>query len=205
MFQKIITCILGAIVIIAGIYACMQPVQAQVSLAGMFVIIVGISMVIGGVGEIYSWNNERKMGVSDPWGIIGGIVSVILGVILLCCNFMAAGLVTATLMSYIFAIWLVVGGVVRIMSALRLRDFGKQITTSYNPNSMRESIAQQEIQQVTGSWGIVLVLGVLMIIAGILCFASPVVLIAFMGIVFGVSMIISGVSILGLAIAAPTK
>ena len=193
------------LVIIAGAYACMQPVEAQVSVAGLLVIIMGFGMVIGGVAEICAWNNERKMGISDSWALVGGILSIILGIILLCCNFAAAGIVTATLMSYILALWLVVDGIARIMSALKLRDFGKNLTSSYNPNSMRETIAQQEIQQISGGWGIVLVMGILMVLAGILCFASPIILIAFMGVVFGVGMILAGISILGMAIAAPTK
>ncbi len=205
MIQKILTGILGVLVIIAGAYACMQPVEAQVSVAGLLVIIMGFGMVIGGVAEICAWNNERKMGISDSWALVGGILSIILGIILLCCNFAAAGIVTATLMSYILALWLVVDGIARIMSALKLRDFGKNLTSSYNPNSMRETIAQQEIQQISGGWGIVLVMGILMVLAGILCFASPIILIAFMGVVFGVGMILAGISILGMAIAAPTK
>ena len=205
MFSKILTGILGVLVVIAGVYACTQPVVTQISLAGVFVIIMGISMIVGGIGEICNWNNNRKMGISDTWSLVGGIISIILGIILLGCNFAAAGLVTATFMAYMMAIWLVVGGIMRVMSALKLRDFGKNLATSYNPNSMRESIAQQEIKQVSGSWGVVLALGILMIIAGILCFSSPVVLIAFMGIMFGISMILSGISVVGLAIAAPTK
>ena len=205
MFAKILTGILGVLVAIAGIYACMQPIATQVSLAGVFVIIMGISMVVGGIAEICNWNNNRKMGISDSWSLVGGIISIILGVILLGCNFAAAGLVTATFMSYMMAIWLVVGGIMRIMTSLKLRDFSKNLTTSYNPNSMRESVAQQEIKQISGSWGFVLVTGILMIIAGILCFSSPIVLIAFMGVTFGVSMIISGISIVGLAISAPSK
>ena len=202
--MKIVTAILGVLVAAAGVYCCLQPIATEVALADMLIIFIGIGMIIAGVGEIVQWNNARKAGMSDGWTLLGGVVSLICGIVLVGCNFAMAGAIYATMLSYIMAAWMILGGISRIGAALSLRKLGKA-AAEYNPDSMRAAIRQEQIGQVSSNWILVMILGVAMIVAGVVCIASPTILIAFMGIIFGVSMVIAGISLISLAFAAPNK
>ena len=202
--MKVVQIILGVLVALGGIYCCTYPVATEVSLSGIFVIVMGMSMVVCGIGEILNWNDARKMGVSNGWTLLGAIVSIVLGIALLGCNFVASGIVVATFLSYFLSLWLIVGGVCRIGAALKLRNFGKA-AKEYNPNSRREKVAQQNVRQVSKNWVIVLIVGILMIIAGICCFGSPIIMASIMGTCFGISMIVGGISLISLAFASPAE
>ena len=202
--MRVLQVILGVLVAMGGFYCCTYPVATEVSLSGILAIVMGISMVVCGIGEILNWNDARKRGASSGWTLLGAIASLVLGLALLCCNFVASGIIVATFLSYFLCIWLIIGGVCRIGAARNLRKFGKAVKEC-TPNSRREKVAQEKASEVSKNWILVLVSGILMLLAGLCCLGSPIILVGFMGMCFGISMVVGGVSLVCLALASPAK
>ncbi len=104
--------LLGIVSILAGMFAIAHPLM--VTLAG--VIFIGASLLVGGVVQvIQSFMMKEWQGFA--FGILGGLLSVIGGVLIM--QQPAAGSVIITL--FLLAA-LVIGGILRIVIALRHRD-----------------------------------------------------------------------------------
>jgi len=99
----------GILLVIIGLLAFFAPAT--------FAIFVGAYLLIDGFAMLISGLSDQPAGQSRWLLIIVGILGVIAGLLLL--FFPTLGLLTLT---YVVAAWAVIGGILTIISALRLRE-----------------------------------------------------------------------------------
>ena len=117
--SMVLRIVLGAVSILFGILVLVWP---GISLA-ILVIVVGVWAIVTGVLQVMS--SVRHRAVPDSgwvWGIIGGAVSILFGVVVLI--WPTAGLVTVI---WIIGIWAVVWGIILIVLAVKLRKAARMI------------------------------------------------------------------------------
>lgn len=164
--MRVITIILGVILVVGGIYCMFAPVATYAALGW----VIGLSMVVEGVGSIITWNSRRELGLANGWTLAGSIVSLVLGVFLL--GSYALQFAVDMFIAYVIAIWLVFGGIARIATAIAMR------------NSLGQAGAS--------GWVLQLVVGVLIVILGILCIFNPLSIAAGVGLLLGISIVFVG-------------
>ena len=145
----------GILLIIIGLLAFVSPLT--------WVIFVGIYMLIDGITMLMSGFSDQPAGQSRWPLLILGVLGLVAGLIILWNPSWAA--VTLT---YVIAAWAVVGGILTIISALRLRE------------------------EIDNEWWLVLS-GVLAIIFGILVFTNVLAGILTIAWVFGIFAIVVGI------------
>ena len=163
--------IFGAILVICGVYCLVTPVETFEVLGWL----IGFVMLVEGVSSVLTWNGRRKLGFADGWTLVGAIASIVLGAFVV--GSLALQLAIDEFLAYLVAAWLVIGGVARIAAAIGLQRFN--------------------LSEITGvNWIVILLLGILIVIMGIVCFLHPTIAMAGVGIILGVSIIITGISII---------
>ena len=167
--MKVVTIILGVLLVIGGFYCIFTPVATYSALS----IVIGAAMVIEGFGSIITWNELRKQGLASGWTLAGGILSIVLGVLLLGSN--ALQISVDLFIAFVIAFWLIEFGIVRIVVAVSTRN-----DPSQNGGS---------------GWIIQVVLGVLTVILGVLCFFNPLSVMIGVGFMLGVSIVLTGVGL----------
>lgn len=172
--MRIITIVLGAIMLIGGIYCLFTPIDTYTSLSWL----IGFAMLVEGVGSIVSWNERRKYGFADGWTLLGAIVSIALGCFLLVSY--VAQLAISLFIAYLIAAWLVIGGITRIIAAIKLRSF--------------HNTAQTLI--IGTSWPGLLALGILVTVLGVLCLVAPSIIMVSIGIMLGLAIICLGIGLI---------
>ncbi len=65
--SKVITIILGAVMIVTGVYCLLTPAITYLSLG----YIVGFNMVLDAIGGIATWSDRKKKGAADGWTLAG--------------------------------------------------------------------------------------------------------------------------------------
>jgi uncharacterized membrane protein HdeD (DUF308 family) len=120
--SMVLRIVLGAVSILFGILVLVWP---GISLA-ILVIMVGVWAIITGVLQLMS--SVRHRAVPDSgwvWGIIGGAVSILFGVVVLI--WPGTGLVAII---WIIGIWAVVWGIILIVLGVKLRKAARMIEAS---------------------------------------------------------------------------
>ena len=198
MARKIITIIAGVVVAAGGIYCFAQPMGAYLGLVWL----IGIFMVVEGISESVAWNNYRKQGVSEPFTLVSSFVSVILGALLLF-SFVAQ-YSFGVFLTYIIALWVVAIGVLRIVTAVRLRKIGQELDR-IQPNDAGQAVMKAEVvSSFRGGWALTMVIGVAAVALGIVFFAAPVVLMDFIGYLLGACFVCTGISVIALGLSMPS-
>ena len=169
--MRVIVFILGALLIVCGIFCMFAPIATYSALSWL----IGIAMVAEGIGGIVVWNDLRKQGLANMWTLIGSIISVILGVFLL--GSFVAQIAVDFFIAYLIAAWLIIAGIARIIGAFAVRNQQKQ----GGDNGMQVS------------WGLLLALGILTAILGVLCFFNPLSIMASVGLLLGMSILCVGI------------
>ncbi len=175
--SRVIAIILGVLVIIGGVWCLMTPGATYLSLAWL----LGIVMVADGIANIVTWFQLRKMGHSNGWALAGAIVSIVLGVVVLGSS--AAQLAVDLFLAYMLAVWLIISGIARIFFGWR----------------MRQATRIAQVQIVGHSWWAPFILGILLAIVGVLSLFNPTALMLATGMMIGLAIIVSGVSVIALA------
>lgn len=119
--SRILTCILGVVMIGTGIYCLCAPAMTYLTLG----YIVGIKMILDAIGGIVFWSTRKKAGLADGWSLAGAILSLLFGIVLI--GSAALQLIVDMTIVYLAAIWLIVVGVVRFVLPLRLRKIKKAL------------------------------------------------------------------------------
>ncbi|MGZ5398271.1 MAG: HdeD family acid-resistance protein [Mycobacterium sp.] len=145
----------GILLIIIGVLAFVSPL--------VWVTFVGIYMLIDGITMLMSGFSDQPAGQSRWPLVILGILGLVAGLIILWNP--ALGGITLT---YIIAAWAVVGGILTIISALRLRE------------------------EIDNEWWLVLS-GILAVIFGILVFTNVLAGILTIAWTFGIFAIVVGI------------
>ena len=175
--SRIVTFILGIVMIITGMYCLMNPVMTYMTLG----YVVGVNMIIDSVGGIILWHERKKEGMSSGWELAGAIASLVFGIILI--GSTAMQLIVDMIIVYLAAIWLIVVGVIRIMVALRIHKVRKAL----------------DAEILGRRWWLILIAGILLIVCGVLSLFNPTGLIVAIGINFGLNIIIAGANMIAVA------
>lgn len=173
--MNILSLVLGILLVIGGVWCTMSPIATFASLGWLF----GIIMLVEGFGNALTWNERRRDGVADGWSLLAAVLSAILGIILIISG--VARFAIDTFFTYLISAWLIASGAMRIASALRLR-------------AMRKVGAP-----IGGSWGILLVIGILVTIAGVFCLFHPILTMAGFGVYMGIGIISTGFTFIAAA------
>ena len=168
--MKVVTIILGVLLLIGGIYCAFAPVATYSALGW----VIGISMLVEGVASIIAWNDFRKLGIANGWSLAASILSIVLGVFIL--GSYALQFAIDMFIAYFIAIWLVVAGIARIVSAFGMR--------------------KSQHRTGGGGWIAQIVLGVLIAILGILCIFNPLSIVAGVGLMLGLSIVLVGIGLI---------
>ncbi len=177
--MKTIGIIIGVLLIIGGISCMVTPSMTYVALAW----VAGISMVADAIGNIATWSSKKKEKMADGWDLLSAFISLLFGAVLISSTM--AQILTAVIMTYIVAAWIIVKGVIRIIASLKIRQINKALGA----------------KSAGRSWVKILALGVLMTACGILCMVHPGVLMSAIGIFVGISIISSGINLITFASA----
>ena len=172
--MKVLTIILGALILIGGVYCMFAPIATYSAISWL----IGLAMIVEGVGSAITWSERRRYGLADGWTLAGAIVSIIIGIILICS--FAFQIAIDFLIAYLIAIWLVFGGITRIAAGIGIHRY----QTETGDNSLRTS------------WGGLVVLGILIAILGVLCIFNPVAVMVSVGFLLGLSIVCIGAGLI---------
>lgn len=151
---------------------CINVPAATATLPGLF---LGIVMIVEGIGNLIAWINTKREGNSDGLLFWAGVFSFLLGAFLLGNDLLKLE-VSVTLTTFL-AIWMIVIGILRIVDAFRIR---------------KES----------AGWVGLLIIGILLLILGVLCFIDPITALLAMGVMLGISVIMNGIDLIATAFFA---
>ena len=173
MLSRILGILAGVFIIITGVLSLFTPLRSY----GMVGWLIAFAMAFDGVAKIMVWNDYRKIGISDTWALVGGILSALLGVLLLCS--VSGRLAADVIIAYLVAGWLVFAGIVRIARSITMRDVAKNLGT-----------------QLGSNWGLALVVGIIMVVLGVFCMIYPGVVMVAIGWQIGFALIIGGAGLI---------
>ena len=176
--MRIVSIIMGVLLLVGGVYCMLTPIATYAVLSWL----IGLSMVVEGIGSVILWNELRKEGLSSGWMLAGAIISILLGVFLL--GSYAAQFALDVFIAYFIAIWFVVGGIARIVTALSARTQQNQVAYGATQTS----------------WVALLVLGIISVILGILCLFNPLAIVIGFGFMLGLSIAFTGVGLIVCAV-----
>ena len=128
-------------------------------------LMVGIFMLVSGIIEIIVFAATSGVMFGSGWLLLDGVLTVILSLFLLFNQWF-----TMMSLPFLFTLWLLFSGISRFVSAFDLRAFGVR------------------------SWGWVLAIGVILMIAGFICMMDPWVSVAAIGLTVGLVFLLEGVS-----------
>lgn len=175
--RKTLSIIFGVLMIIGGIYCIAAPGITFLTIG----YVVGVNMIFDGIGRIINWSQLRKESNSSVWVLISAILSLGFGVALLMSDILQ--LVLDVYIVYMIAIWLIILGALRIAHALRVKQ-------------ARDVVETVKVDTQFGkSWWAAMILGVLLVVAGVVSLFAPATLAKVIGVVIGVSIIVAGANL----------
>ena len=122
-------------------------------------------MLISGVMEIVVFATTSGLLFGSGWLLLDGVLTVILSLFLLFNQWF-----TMMSLPFLFTLWLLFSGVSRFVSAFDLRALGVH------------------------EWGWILAVGIILILAGLICMMDPWVSVAAIGVTVGLVFLLEGVS-----------
>ncbi len=176
--MKVIGFILGCLLVVGGVYCIASPVVTFSILGWLF----GLVMVVDGITGIFAYVGSRSMGMPSTWTLVAGIISLVLGSIVL--GSIALQFALDQFFAYVVAFWLIFAGCSRSADAFRMRKL-------HNNGS-----------DIGKNWGLTLATGILILIFGILCLVEPLIAAISIGIVMGLGVVSAGISWITLALNA---
>jgi uncharacterized membrane protein HdeD (DUF308 family) len=116
------TIVRGALAILAGIFVFANPVLVAGITATALIYLLALTAIVSGILETFGAIRDRNQIEGEGWLILGGVFTVIFGVLLL-----IAPLSFGLLVVRILGIFAMISGISLIMFAFRLRGLGKQL------------------------------------------------------------------------------
>lgn len=171
--SRIIGIVAGVFIILTGIVSLFTPLETY----GVVGWLIAFGMLFDGIAKVMVWNEYRKVGVSDTWALVGGVLSAVLGVALLCS--VGGRLAADIFIAYVIACWLVFAGIVRIARSFTMRDVHKNLGTKLGEN-----------------WGLALIIGIVMVVLGIFCMIYPGIVMVAIGWQIGIALIVGGAGLI---------
>ena len=162
--NRTVQVIVGILMVIAGFYCIAAPGSADVVLMW---IMVG-ALFVSAIANICSWNKRRKAGEANGWNLAGAIISLIIAIFLIV-N-IGARFLSLVILMYIIMGWMVVMGISRICMAIKVR---------------KDPILGR-------NWGVMLVMGIIMVLAGLFGLARPLGAALAVGLIIGIDFVVCG-------------
>ncbi len=110
--MKIVTIVVGVLLMLTGVWCLANPGALFLSLA----FIIGIMMLISGFSHIVVYMTMEKQGERGGWIVADGALTAILGVIVL-----SNQLISDAMIPVFFGMWILFTSIMRIMMALQKR------------------------------------------------------------------------------------
>lgn len=165
--------IFGVLTVVLGIYCFMTPIETY----GVVSWFIAFAMIADGISKIMLWNDFKKVGVTDTWALVGGILSVVLGIVL--CGSFVARVTMDVFIAYVVSCWILFAGCVRIARSFAMRDVHKTLNTTLGSN-----------------WSLALVVGILLVVLGIFCVANPTIVMVALGWQIGLALVFGGIGLI---------
>lgn len=107
--------IAGVFLLVMGLYFLINPYATLASIAWMF----GLTMLVSGAADLVLCAARQWVYGSSKWFFADGVIDLIIGIVFLCNNWLAA-----ELLPYLLAAWAIASGVIKCVGALVYRGFG---------------------------------------------------------------------------------
>ncbi len=163
IWGKICWGLTAVLLIAAGIVCFCSPAG---TLSGLSTFL-GICLIISGISSIGAYVTTKKMILGAGWVLLGGIATIILGILVLSNNAMVTNA-----LPILFGMWIVFCGLARIVSAFDVKRLN------------------------FGGWWVDIIWGVLLICLGILSFYEPIVNVILITVFTGLFLVINGIAML---------
>ena len=178
MTRKVISVILGALMIIAGVYCFFTPVETSTVIP----FVLGIVMIGDGIGRIVTWFDIRDIVRQSAWVLVSAVVSLIFGLMLAFSPVlqMSVGVFVVLLTGW----WILALGIIRIVHAFHLLKI------------KRESDGFGFGEMLGSNWWIALILGALLTLFGVIVILNPMLGLGVIGVLIGCGVITAGVNLI---------
>lgn len=163
--MKVFTIIAGVLLIVAGFFCLFSPGITFLSMGWL----LGLMLLISGISLVIDYIALRGSGLVGGLDLVFGLIGAVLGVVLLANQGMRFA--TEMMMLVMLGIWMVVGGIIRIVQAIRARSL---------PGSL---------------WRWTLFLGILMVLVGVYSFFQPLAGIFGIAWLFGFYLLLAGMDL----------
>lgn len=164
--MKALTIIMGVLLTLGGIFLTVTPLSTYLSLW----VVVGLILIISGINLLVNYKRFKDTGLVSGWDVFFGIVTIVMGALVLFNSY--ASFFTEVMLVALFASWLLIGGIVRIVMSFKIKKLGASL------------------------WGLVLALGILSVVVGIYGFINPFAMAFALGLMVGIMVIIQGVNLI---------
>lgn len=162
-FPRILWLASGILLVIAGIWCLCTPGQVVADIA----YILGAFTLISGVLSLAAYLLSGAGTLGGGWMLADGLITVLLGVLLLANQWLVA-----SLLPYVFSVWIGFSGITRLILGADLRKVGSR------------------------RWWLMTLEGAICLAFGLLSLFRPVTSAVAIGIFSGIFLILSGISIL---------
>ncbi len=170
--MKVISIILGVLMVMAGIFMVMTPGITFASMGW----VLGVLLILLGASGVVQYFTAGKNGKKSVWELVGGIFSLVLGGVVLINPFVA--LFAEVALAYAFDFWLIIGGFTRIGQAFEKR------------------------KEKEKNWGWVLTMGILTVVVGGYALFHVATLALALGMMAGIAVMMSGFNLIAASSAA---
>ena len=174
--MTVLMIIFSILMIICGVDCMVTPVETFSALGW----IAGCAIIVAGVSAVFRYASGKDG--RSVWELVGGIAGILFGGFIIINAF--AQFATNMVIAYAAALWLLIYGICGVAEALKLRRINQEL-----PSELR-----------TAGWLVVMLLGVATAVLGVICVFQPMITILSVGLLIGVSILISGIKTLILSI-----
>ena len=171
---RAISIVLGIFLVFMGFDCMFTPDLTFSTLAW----IVGFTMLINAIGDLCTYSDKKMLGLANGWDLTGSVLSLIFAIVLVFSNMMQN--LVNTWIIYLVAIWLMVMGISRIISAVKLHNFRKDLPAPLKGDR----------------WLITLIAGIVLIVAGIFGCIYPGAVASTIGILMSIFIIVTGLGMI---------
>lgn len=174
--KRILTIIMGIIVVASGVYCLFTPTLTYLSIG----YIVGVLILCDAISNICTWFDVRKYVEVSAVYLLSAILSLVFGILIIFSLQMQ--FVVDMAIIYMIAAFILAMGIIRIVMAIRIHKVEKELPEVFQNKK----------------WIALLIAGILMILFAILCMFKPIVLSNILGVMIGLMIIFTGISIITL-------
>ena len=161
-FNRIFWLITSVIMIIVGILCFFNPDSVMLTLAWF----LGAAVLLDGISSICYFCGSGKENKGSGWLLFDGILSIILGFIVLFSN---ASTMIGAIIPIMYSIWIICKGILGVIHSCHTKTLG------------------------WSSWWILFIISIIIIILGVLAFIHPIISVITIAIMIGLFFLISGI------------